>query len=213
MNITDARGTDVNGDRLRAMFARQHELMLKYREIERKNGVGSGLLPERFSFDDARCQAVMKDYAWRVTEEIAEATEALPNDLLHTWEEVADAVHFMIELLMLAEIVGNDFAVGNTDTDTITDIWSITDHLPMENPTQRAYIVVETLGLAMNCLKNKPWKQTQMETDVVKFKRLLKESFIYLMAFARSVGMTHDSVVEIYFKKSEVNKFRQRSQY
>jgi len=65
----------------------------------------------------------------------------------------------------------------------------------------------------MNCLKNKPWKQSQVQTDKPKFYSLLKEAFDTFLNFLAATGLEADDVYNFYFKKSEVNRFRIRSKY
>lgn len=76
-----------------------------------------------------------------------------------------------------------------------------------------AWRVTEEIGEAMNCLKNKPWKQTQMLTDEVHYKEELIDALHFFVELFLLSGMGPQDVYEMYFKKSEVNKFRQRSQY
>ena len=76
-----------------------------------------------------------------------------------------------------------------------------------------AYNVVEELSMAMNCLKQKPWKQTHMETDIPRFTKYLQSTFILFIHMCYIAGMNASMLFAMYFKKSEVNKFRQRSNY
>jgi len=76
-----------------------------------------------------------------------------------------------------------------------------------------AWRVTEEIGEAMNCLKNKPWKQTQMETDVEHYYEELVDAFHFFVELCIISGLTAKDLCDIYFKKSEVNKFRQRSGY
>ena len=75
MNITHVEETTVNGDKLVAIFNRQKELMTKYHDIEER----SGLLQTSdcpVNLDDKKGQARLKDFAWRITEEVGEAIDA-----------------------------------------------------------------------------------------------------------------------------------------
>lgn len=67
--------------------------------------------------------------------------------------------------------------------------------------------------IARNCLKNKPWKQTQMVTDEKMYKLRLLEGTAYMFAFFHFVGMTPTSIHHIYYKKNMVNRFRIKSKY
>lgn len=101
----------VNMDKLDEIFARQRELMDKYHLIEAANGL---LVTDQVPVDlnDPRGQARLKEMAWRTVEELAEAMNELKNrpwKQSHTptnkeafREEVVDALHFFIELCILA---------------------------------------------------------------------------------------------------------------
>lgn len=230
MNVDDVRSVESDGDMLASMFKRQRELMIKYHDIEKRNGVGSGaILPDVFNIDDPRCQYICKDFAWRVTEELVEAMDADPTHQAHVWEEAADALHFLLELLIMNGIDDEKFLselkqiepyatrikfhhdLGYRMEDHLSSIYdAITSAM---DPIRDAWAVVRELGRAMNCLKNKPWKQTHMETDVLKYQRHLIMSLVRWIAFARSLKMTAMNIYDLYFRKSEVNKFRIKSSY
>ena len=90
MNITHAKKETTNKESLRAIFDRQKELMEKYHDIEFK----SGLMQTEdcpVNLDDKRGQARIKDFSWRITEEVGEALDAITNEsgesaLLHFHE-------------------------------------------------------------------------------------------------------------------------------
>jgi hypothetical protein len=107
VNVTDFKDNDIfpkvygSEDRLHHIFKRQRELMVKYEKIEKRNGLlQTDLIPV-----DLHCkngQARLKDFAWRFTEELTEAGDA--EGILHRQEELADALHFLIELCILVGI-------------------------------------------------------------------------------------------------------------
>lgn len=114
MNIQDFKGHIPEGDMLAEIFTAQRELMEKYHPIEEANGGGIMVDEIPVEIDDRRGQGRLKELAWRVTEEIAEAMGCLKNrpwkstplatDREHFYEELADATHFFIELLITAGI-------------------------------------------------------------------------------------------------------------
>ena len=73
--------------------------------------------------------------------------------------------------------------------------------------------IVEELMEAMNCLKLKPWKQTDIETDKEHYFEEISDAIHFLIELCITSGMTSQTFFETYFKKSEVNKFRIRSNY
>lgn len=232
MNVLDTAATVSipAGGRLEAIFARQHELMEKYLPIERANGMlETDSVP--VNLQDRRGQARLKNFAWRTVEELTEATEALtlhPDDPTHFFEEEADALHFLVELLQLAGIGPEDIlstledrygATTPEGTDVLQAIWDITPRVmaPRQLIPQTihwaSYRVVEDLGKAMNKLKLKPWKVSHVLTDVAEFHGHLVSAFESMVLLFKGVGLGPDEVTAMYFAKSEVNKFRQRSHY
>lgn len=218
-------------DRLDQIFARQRRLMEVYHVIELNNDLlHTTMIP--VDLHERKGQAQLKDMAWRVTEELTEATlawEEHPDNLTHMREELADAYHFLVELMILAGL-GPLGCLPEHDTAQVTTCklmdgfsWAwekcqdaTTILAYQENPgllKTNSYRCIEQLGGAMNCLKNKPWKQTHIMTDVEKFKGFLRESHRSFLTACISGGLTHSSLFELYFKKSEVNRFRQDSNY
>lgn len=223
VNVKDFESILPKGDLLEAIFNRQRELIFKYHDIEEKGfgrPIPRGDNDFALDLDDPQSQFRLKDFAWRVTEEITEATEAYElKEQDHFEEELVDALHFLVELLIysgfnptkLTQYVKYDwrkdedlleqfFIVGSWDTMP----WNA--HIP-------AYQVIESLGKAMNCLKNKPWKVTHMMTDKPKYLHLVVQAFIDLIGLFKKFGLDAKKVTLLYLNKSEVNKFRITSHY
>lgn len=201
MNVCDVNHVDETEDMLKAMFDRQAGLMMKYKEIEEKNGTGKAVLAGKpFNIDTHRGQALVKDMAWRVTEELTEATDS-GGDFVHKCEEMIDAVHFYLELMLTVGITRDDF----TNLEELVDTPYYYDI--------NVYNIIQELGNACNCLKMKPWKQSPVLTDTVRFKQHIVEGFKNMCRVLNRMGLTSYDVYGFYFKKSEVNKFRIRSNY
>lgn len=69
------------------------------------------------------------------------------------------------------------------------------------------------LQIARNTLKNKPWKQTGVLTDIHQYEKGIANSTLSLFKFLQFTGFNPVSVYEIYYKKNRVNFFRQQSKY
>lgn len=82
-----------------------------------------------------------------------------------------------------------------------------------EEFAKKFWDVTYKLQIARNLLKNKPWKQSQMITDVRKYRLTVIEAFILLIKAFRFFGHNEDSIFNIYFKKNQVNLFRIQSKY
>ncbi|MDX9802899.1 MAG: dUTP diphosphatase [Dehalococcoidales bacterium] len=199
MNIDDVEEVRVEGDVLKAIFARQRNLMNKYHVIEEKSGIGYALVTgDLFDINNQKWQYLCKDFAWRITEELTEACEAYAkNDFHHAKEELSDALHFATELCLICKIYPEE--IGKFE-DLFREpcVW---------------WQPVYHLGLAMNCLKLKPWKQTHVLTDSVKYKNHVIDAYRKLLGCAVLLKSNKEEFPLYYFKKAEVNAFRQRSNY
>lgn len=231
MNVDDVAVTlEYPADKLADIVRRQTELMQKYHHIEKANGLlQTDIVP--VDIHDRFGQARLKDFAWRVTEEIAEATEAMiihADIPQHALEELGDALHFMIELDILSGIDFDQHIVGACNFDHECGLERLYHSLPrLDEPLQlgsmpnsvgvsivrdHAYSVVESLGKAMNCLKQKPWKQTHLLTDRGKYIGHLAAAnrAFFLLCFTL---MDAKGVYDVYCRKGAVNQFRIRSKY
>lgn len=211
MNITHAKKECYTKEPLLVIFERQKELMEKYHDIELK----SGLLQTEdcpINLDDKKGQARIKDFAWRITEEIGEAIDALDTEdvevrYLHFHEELIDGLHFLTEMTILA---GYDLPEKTTLLKLINEASYSRNMLDLSELVTNH---VKYLGMMCNCLKNKPWKQTMMKTNTENFYNHLRLVWKNYIAILTSQGLTEEEIVDIYLKKSQVNKFRQRSNY
>ena len=213
------------------IFERQHSLAIKYTPIEGQNGL---LQTELFpgDLDDKKSQARMKDFAWRTQEELYEATESLSHkehDTVHFLEEVIDAIHFFTELNLFCGYTAEEVAkyYGWEKGDKFEYLESLANKLNemTEGPAGKGdknysipaliYVSIgQPIGDAMNKLKNKPWKQTHMVTDKEAFKGCLLCAWLGFFRVLHNVfDLSAKDIFTLYFKKSEVNKFRIKSKY
>lgn len=237
MNITHATEENVSGDMLEAIFRRQKELLIKYHDIELR----SGLMQTEdcpVNLDDKRGQARIKDYCWRVTEELGEALDAkMQDDLPHFKEELIDGLHFLTELSILSGIgvnniikngvdyweerEGNNWAsgalwdsvVGKAYDDKLKGLILLAGYLYDDfYLEERISSFIMHIGMTCNCLKNKPWKQSNMITDKEAFYKSLGATWISYISILM-ITMDAEEICDTYLRKSQVNKFRQRSNY
>lgn len=225
MNINDVSTPKLEGDGLELIFARQKELLEKYLPIEEKNGlVFTTDVP--VNVNTHMGQARLKFMAWNTVEELAEALDAQSRgEKLHCREEIADGFHFLVELMILAGI-GPDDLIGLESGDLIV-VESGEDKLKklflVFSPFNRAGFgnkrstlvcnFIMWLGMACNTLKNKPWKQTQHTTDVALLRSRLVSAFHGYIQLCASFLIDDEDLFDLYYRKSEVNKFRQRTNY
>ncbi len=206
MNITHAKKEEVKEESLKAIFNRQKELMVKYHDIELK----SGLLQTEdcpIELDDRKGQARIKDFAWRITEEVGEAIDALVNlEMLHHKEELIDGLHFLTEMTILTGYdLPNEF--------TLEELITQSEEIKGWSMEELVFNHVRYLGMMCNCLKNKPWKQSMMKTNKENFFQHLKLVWLNYIKMLTAAELSEKDIVDIYLKKSQVNQFRQRSNY
>lgn len=242
MNIDDVKRDEIQIPQrdmvMFTIFDKQRQLFEKYFEIERRNGFykpevkfdGENIPQVRPAIDDAQFQHWLKDMFWRVTEEIAEALEPIITctgitmrwkaqwgsyaHIRHFFEELADALHFLTEASLIVGIrpleVEHVWREVQIEVERHMVGYEYISTLVIQ---QRAIRVIVSMGLAANCLKNKPWKLTQMETDEAKFKVLLGEAWKAFAALMASCFCGLDDTYVLYFQKHQVNLFRQNTQY
>lgn len=227
MNTEDVKPDEVPSvpNRLDAMFKRQAELMEKYHHIESENGL---LLTSEcpVSLHDRFGQARLKDFAWRVMEEIAEASDAAISKgwtSSHAREEIADAAHFLIEFCLIAgmgsdELLTRAKVLVEHPRDDLEALFEYTNVYAETNDEQAS--VEETIvkllthmGMTCHLLKNKPWKQSHVLTDYNEFYDRLAQTFLRFIWVCIAVGMWDGDLYDLYYRKSKVNQFRQETQY
>jgi hypothetical protein len=222
MNVQDvASKTTSSGDKLEAIFNKQRSLMEKYEEIEQKNGL---LQTKAIPVDlhDRFGQARLKDFSWRFTEELAEALEAYeihPELIDHVHEEIVDGLHFLTEMTILSGVAPADIAkaAGLTDAGDKLEALFTKATPPLTNGRIGIKIAmadtIGSLGCVCNTLKNKPWKNTHMLTDENLYRKHLFNTWKNFVILCIAYGITAQRLDDLYFRKSEVNKFRIRSNY
>jgi hypothetical protein len=225
MNIDDVKQVVIpDGSLFKAMFEHQLELAEKYKDIERQNGFWFPDSPT-MSIENNQLQHWLKGMFWRSVEEIAEAFESVEDsgfdalyewekvfehraDIRHFFEEMADALHFLIEATLYAGV----------SHDRIDDVWKEAQACQagprnVSDLKRIAFSFIAGMGLAANCLKNKTWKLTQVQTDQKKFRLKLGEAWFDFARIWVMLGCSLEQVYVLYMKKNLVNQFRQRSRY
>lgn len=221
MNIKDVENFVSKGSPLKEIFERQMILAKKYTDIEK---MGNLLETTNINIDTKEGQLWIKEFAWRITEELTEAiqpleeNESLTDDhILHYFEELADALHFFVEMAIISGYSSEDFYELFDNGIEIYGIDMIEkDEIgprKLEGIRLNHWKVVYELGLMCNTLKNKRWKQTQLLTDHEQFSQYIKRAFEKLILCFIRAGCDIENIYNFYFKKSEVNRFRQRTNY
>lgn len=144
------------------------------------------------------------------------------NDYKHKVEELTKSLYQNYDgntLLMIfdrqRELMSkyDKIEAGNGCLETEDVPVDINSHTGQNRLKNFAWRITEELGEAMNCLKNKPWKQTMMETDEQHYQEELADAFHFFIELCILSGISAKELFTLYFLKSEVNKFRQDSKY
>ena len=91
-------------------------------------------------------------------------------------------------------------------------VW-IDSYIGQDQIRQRFFWAIVEIAEALDCLKNKAWKQTMIETDVEHFREEVADALHFFVEGCILAGITASDLFSLYMRKSEVNKFRQRSKY
>jgi hypothetical protein len=197
----------------------QRELMIKFHAIELNNGFRvESTVP--VDLDNPHDQLRLKEFAWRISEEIGETVLALGQhgkSSIQYREEISDVLHFYVELCLIAGITPSQIEPMGPDR-LIRVFQMVRNELP-ENTSLLAGIdlhaswlyVIVSLSQAMNGLKNRPWKQTLQPTNRTAFREHMVNTLRELATCCVLSGMNADDLFHEYFKKHNANQLRQAS--
>lgn len=206
----DTRTIDVKvptvDNSLKCMFERQLELLIHYQKIE-------GMPTFPLDINTFESQRWLKDFLWRTFEELTEAYSQTTLEMQQ--EELIDAFHFWLEMLLLAGIDYDylkDLIVSPMVEEGLLE-FCMRNTRGYNNAEQNLWSLTLCIGRLGSTLKNKSWKKDQVVTDQKNFNYEIRESWFGFMNVFGCYSMTAKKVFEIYWKKSEVNLFRIRSGY
>lgn len=204
------------------IFNHHKKLMGKYDIIERKNGY---CVPDPpYNLDNTKVQQRIKDMFWRVTEELAEAIETMPPEfqlsewpqfweansfIRHFFEELADALHFLVEASILAGLNPKEIQLDSVLSSNNRPL----SEFSYKGVVNRTAKIILEMGIAANTFKNKPWKLTQMPTDITKFRGQLITVWLFFVELWWYLNCTQEQVYVFYAKKNLVNQWRQETNY
>jgi hypothetical protein len=210
-------------DRLNQIFNKQRSHMEDYAKIESDNGLlQTSDIP--VDLNDRFGQARLKDFAWRISEELGEALYSFDNKDEYT-EEISDVLHFLAEFSILAGM-DYSFVVGR-DQHSKLDYLSVlyvkaAETIPTDSPkilrnldnaTRATGVFLKELAMACNTLKNKPWKQSTRETDTQKFYSQVQLAWVAFIQLCIIADIGSDGLYNAYFGKSAINEKRRETGY
>lgn len=69
------------------------------------------------------------------------------------------------------------------------------------------------INVARNLLKNRPWKQTQVMSKELDYQEAVVKSFLMYLGFLAINGFNQSSLFELFYRKQQLNIWRQGSGY
>jgi len=184
------------------LFKKQQELLDKYGEME-------GIPSYPFDINDKTSQVWIKDFLWRITEEMGEAyMEYLFNNTNEMLEELSDMLHFYLELMILVGVeVSDSLSLCMTKAqDQLKESGGVT--------FERAVLeAIQRITMTGNLLKNKPWKQKMVKTNIATFKSHVIIGFYATLGLFVAAGCIPTEVYSLYMSKHQINKERQETGY
>lgn len=93
------------------------------------------------------------------------------------------------------------------------------DKIDINSPRDQEYLsammmrVIRELIESIECLKNKPWRQSHVITDMDHMKEELSDAFHFYIEFLIELGIDANELYELYTKKMRVNQWRIATKY
>lgn len=212
--------------KLEQIFRRQAEYVASLRSIYLRNGFCHHAESMPWPLNDRDSQEEFRLLAWRCTEEVYEAIQVhrmmlFSNSLIDAdnfREEVADALHFFVELCLATGVNSRDvifyyegFCVPE-DSDALDHIFRFVGNNSEDGVTERWNIFVERLAKTMMLLKQRPWRTDDRRTDERRFKGAMASAFISFVAACKRSGINAESLYSAYFVKGKINDQRTTDQ-
>ena len=194
-------------NRLEEIFDHQLELMEKFHVIERENGFHR---PDiiGLNLDHPVNQDRLRGLAWHCIEEYGEALDAEPE---HRLEELADTMHFLVELILTSGMRSHHFGDSREEQLAQLMLKGVEENWPSLGPNELPILqlsFVAALGSAMNTLKNRPWKQTRRETDLGVYYARLRVALVEFLTVVCYMGYNAEQLHHAYVRKNAENHSR-----
>lgn len=179
---------------LTRIFEHQRSLMETLKPVE--ISLGYPVPPVPLDLNDRAHQQHFRLMAWFLVEELVEAKIGSSDDFP---EEMADALHFAVELCILADIKPS--TVESRLAAAMFEFY----------PTVHTFMdVITYLGRAVNLLKAKPWKKNPQLPGIITVQYHLGFALVTLLQMFYQAGIDPETE---YFKKHKINEVRVQEGY
>lgn len=183
------------------IFSMQMSLMEKYKLIEQ--------LPDPpISLHSVGGQRIIKDFAWRMTEELTEAFEHIgqADERDKMGVELADALHFLVEMLIFSGITPQQCLQHQDEFPRASGAYNA-------DPGGLFWVPVLKVGRATHHLHNRPWKQTLVPTNEGAYRSAMISAYASMIRIWCEAGFTAVEMLSYYEAKHAINQERQAGKY
>jgi hypothetical protein len=204
-------------ERFPQIFEEQRRLLDRFDDIQMSLGTlecdWRHLKPERaLRLQDRDFQMMVRRYASQITEELVEAFAATE---VHRPEELADALHYYVDLAIILGVTPIELAGAELGDDAWETAFKIAEQDVRWQDFTLTYYQVESitsLHLATNLLKNRPWRSDTRTTPWDLFLEMLVHAFRCYIRLCVCYKITPDMLYHEYFKKNAINHERASAQ-
>lgn len=211
MNILNYDEIEITS--LKEVIEKQKEIMIAFEpDLEKRI--------KEFDIDIPEDQILLKDFLLtRTVEELTEASIALKaRHFEHFKEELVDSFNFLIEASILLfhyedipEKRKSLLSVDESQEGQFLNQPLV--HTSIKNIREHIYDTIEAIGLCTNKLKLRPWRTSQYPVDLISFRECYKDIWNQFYLLLDYSGITLNSLLKVWSRKYQVNKFRIESNY
>ena len=212
MNILNYDEIEITS--LKEVIEKQKEIMIAFEpDLEKRI--------KEFDIDIPEDQILLKDFLLtRTVEELTEASIALKaRHFEHFKEELVDSFNFLIEASILLfhyedipEKRKSLLSVDESQEGKFLDE-PLLINTGIRNIREHIFDTIEAIGLCTNKLKLRPWRTSQYPVDLISFRECYKDIWNQFYLLLDYSGITMNSLLKVWSKKYQVNKFRIDSNY
>lgn len=212
MNILNYDEIQVTS--LKEVIEKQKEIMISFEpDLEKRI--------KEFDIDIPEDQALLKDFLLtRTVEELTEASIALKaKHFEHFKEELVDSFNFLIEASMfvfhyedIPEKRESLLSVDESQEGKFLDE-PLLINTGIRNIREHIFDTIEAIGLCTNKLKLRPWRTSQYPVDLISFRECYKDIWNQFYLLLDYSGISLNSLLKVWSRKYQVNKFRIDSNY
>jgi len=175
-----------------------------------------------WDLDNRKAQEEYRLLAWRFTEEVIEARETFEkphdgNTMAQYREEVADALHFFIELCLASNVMEAHLLTGLEDVTPIPK--SDEDRLELFfREVSKHYLhiygsdpwdeCIRALGMAMMELRQRPWRKDFRQANRARWVMGMHLAFKSFVCACMRTHITAEELYQAYIGKAKINQKR-----